>query len=247
MVNRSNVADVFQVVVTQPSPGEPALEQEGRKGSFSGHGLSAGRVGIFGGFAKMSLKRKISFLTCGLWHELLLLVFIFHRNNILKFLKFSFINLRIFFYKWIYSECGFYIRSQETRRLLSYFPVQEGLFILNKEWLFNFSGDWLSGHLVYPWSLSYLVLPLSWIVPFRLWMEGDWAGRGLLCPDLLGLEVATAEIPDPQIYAVTRPCLSPPACTLVTGYGKIGGSFIGLCLSGRQCMGVGFENTLSRT
>ena len=60
------MADVFQVVVTQPSPGEPALEQEGRKGSFSGHGLSAGRVGIFGGFAKMSLKRKISFLTCGL-------------------------------------------------------------------------------------------------------------------------------------------------------------------------------------
>lgn len=35
------------------------------------------------------------------------------------------------------------------------------------------------------------------------------AGTGLLCPNLLGLEVVTAEVSDPQGPAATRPCLRP--------------------------------------
>lgn len=51
---------------------------------------------ILRGFAKMSLRRKIDFLTCDLWHELFLLVFVFQGNKVSKLQN----KEKPFFMKW---------------------------------------------------------------------------------------------------------------------------------------------------
>lgn len=125
---QGNVADVLSVPVTQPCM-EPVLEQEGGEGPFSGPAwpCQLEDLGILGEFAKMSLRRKNWF--SNLWPLTWIISFSFYFSRklyILKFLIFSFDNLQIFsfFCKWTYSKCDFYLRSQEARSLLSYFPVR---------------------------------------------------------------------------------------------------------------------------
>lgn len=116
------------------SPSDPALhgasiraEGQGRPLLRTCLALQLKDLGILGGFAKMSLRRKNWF--SNLWPLTWIISFSFYfsrKQYILKFLIFSFDNLQIFsfFCKWIYSKCDFYLRSQEARSLLSYSPVR---------------------------------------------------------------------------------------------------------------------------
>lgn len=80
---------------TQPCRVEPVLEQGvGKDVAFQ----PEEDLEILRGFAKMSLRRKIDFLTCDLWHELFILVFVFQGNKVSKLQN----KEKPFFMKW----CG---------------------------------------------------------------------------------------------------------------------------------------------